>query len=318
MRALQSCRRPTKLDPADTSKTIDDNIITVIDLKASPIAAIAKVEVGLARPGIVQPGWQAGLVANRAGGTVWVLTVAGKTLTPAGTVDLGNPKSGPSHVAFLRDGKRALVTRDGDHRVSVLSIDGSKVEDTKQFMVGGFRPYSMEISSKGDVAVFGNQGGGQGDLDVINVVDLKQNPPRIVDTISVGQTPEGVSMSLDGEFVAITVMNGSQRPKDHQAYNDNGLVKMYRIDGTKLRLRHGGQGRRLGPGRSVEQRRQDHAVQAMLDQGAAGAELRRQGSAGDGRRQGSGRPGRHPHSRALKASRAHRSKDAVGLVLRTG
>jgi DNA-binding beta-propeller fold protein YncE len=224
-----------KLDPADTSKIIDDNIITVIDLKASPIAAIAKVEVGLGPSGVsFSPDGKLVLVANRAGGTVSVLTVTGKTLTPAGTVDLGNPKSGPSHVAFLRDGKRALVTRDGDHKVSVLSIDGSKVEDTKQFMVGGFRPYSMEISSKGDVAVFGNQGGGQGDLDVINVVDLKQNPPRIVDTISVGQTPEGVSMSPNGEFVAITVMNGSQRPKDHQAYNDHGLVKMYRIDGTKL------------------------------------------------------------------------------------
>lgn len=101
-------------------------------------------------------------------------------------------------------------------------------------MVGGFRPYSMEISTKGDVAVFGNQGGGQGDLDVINVVDLKQNPPRIVDTISVGQTPEGVSMSPDGAFVAITVMNGSQRPKAHQAYRDHGLIKMFRVNGTKL------------------------------------------------------------------------------------
>jgi DNA-binding beta-propeller fold protein YncE len=165
---------------------------------------------------------------------VSVLTVSGKTLTLAGTVDLGNPKSGPSHVAFLSDGKRALVTRDGDHRVSLLSIDGSKVEDTKKFMVGGFRPYSLAISSKGDVAVFGNQGGGQGDSDVINVVDLKQDPPRIVDTISVGQTPEGVGMSLDGSYVAVTVMNGSQRPKTHQAYNDHGLVKIYRMTGTKL------------------------------------------------------------------------------------
>ena len=225
----------TKFDPSDPAKTTDDNKLAVIDLKASPIAVIATVEVGAGPSGVsFSPDGKLVLVANRAGGTVSVLTVAGKTLTPAGTIYLGNPKSGPSHVAFLRDGKRALVTRDGDHRVSVLSIDGSKVEDTKQFMVGGFRPYSLEISPKGDVAVFGNQGGGQGDADVINVVDLKQTPPRIVDTISVGQTPEGVSMSPDGAFVIITVMNGSQRAKAHQAYNDHGLVKMFRIDGTKL------------------------------------------------------------------------------------
>lgn len=122
----------TKLDPADTSKVIDDNIVSVIDLKASPIAVIAKVEVGPGPSGVsFSPDGKLVLVANRAGGTVSVLTVAGKTLTPAGTIDLGNPKSGPSHVAFLRDGKRALVTRDGDHKVSVLSIDGNKVEDTK-------------------------------------------------------------------------------------------------------------------------------------------------------------------------------------------
>ena len=34
----------------------------------------------------------------------------------------------------------ALVTRDGDHRISVLSVDGSKVTDTKRVMTGGFRP----------------------------------------------------------------------------------------------------------------------------------------------------------------------------------
>jgi WD40 repeat protein len=225
----------TKKDPADPKKTTDDNKLAVIDLKASPPAVIQTVDVGLGPSGVsFSPDGKLVLVANRAGGTVSVLTVSGKTLTPAGTIDFGNPKSGPSHVAFLPDGKRALVTRDGDHRVSLLSIDGSKVEDTKKFMVGGFRPYSLAISPKGDVAVFGNQGGGQGDDDVINVVDLKKDPPRIVDTISVGQTPEGVGMSLDGAYVAVTVMNGSQRPKGHQAYNDHGLIKIYRMNGPKL------------------------------------------------------------------------------------
>jgi DNA-binding beta-propeller fold protein YncE len=224
-----------KVDPADAKKTVPDNKLTVIDLKAAPPAVIATLEVGAGPSGIsFSPDGKLVLVANRSEGTVSVLTVSGKALSPAGKIDFGNPKSGPSHVAFLPDGRRALVTRDGDHRVSVLSVDGSKVEDTKRYMVGGIRPYSLEISSKGDVAVFGNQGGGQGDLDVINVVDLKSNPPRIVDTISVGQTPEGIAMSRDGQYVAVTIMNGSQRPKSHPAYNDFGLVKIFRIDGSKL------------------------------------------------------------------------------------
>jgi DNA-binding beta-propeller fold protein YncE len=225
----------TKIDPADPKKTTHDNKVALIDLKASPPAVVATVEVGTGPSGVsISPDGTLVLVANRGEGTVSVLSVSGKTLTPVSKIQLGEKNSGPSHVAFTPDGKRALVTRDGDHRVSVLSVDGTKVEDTKRFMVGGFRPYSLSISSKGDVAVFGNQGGGQGDLDVINVVDLKANPPRVVDTISVGQTPEGVAMSPDGSHVAVTVMNGSQRAKNHPAFNDHGLVKVFKVEGTKL------------------------------------------------------------------------------------
>jgi DNA-binding beta-propeller fold protein YncE len=224
-----------KKDPADPKKTAPDNKLAVIDLKASPPAVVQTLEVGTGAAGVsFSPDGKLVLVANRAAGTVSILTVSGKTLTPAGTIDFGNPKAGTSHVAFAPDGKHALVTRDGDHRISLLSVDGSKVEDTKKYMVGGIRPYSISISPKGDVAVLTNQGGGQGDIDTITVIDLKQNPPRLVDTIPVGQSPEGATMSPDGSHVAITIQNGSQRPKSHQAYNDHGLLKVFRIDGTKL------------------------------------------------------------------------------------
>jgi DNA-binding beta-propeller fold protein YncE len=225
-----------KVDPADSKKAIPDNKLSVIDLKAKPPAVIATLEAGLGAAGVsINNAGTLALVANRSEGTVSVFTVAGNKLTPAGKIQLGDSKSGPSHVAFTPDGKSALVTRDGDNRVSILTIDGNKVEDSKAFMVGGVRPYSLEIGPKGDVAVFSNQGGGQGDIDVINVIDLKAKPPRIVDTISVGQTPEGVGMSSDGKYVAVTVMNGSNRPKDHPAFNDFGLLQIYSVNGTTLR-----------------------------------------------------------------------------------
>ena len=225
-----------KVDPADPKKAIPDNKLSVIDLKTKPPAVIATLEAGLGAAGVsINNAGTLALVANRSEGTVSVFTMAGNKLTPAGKIQLGDPKSGPSHVAFTPDGKSALVTRDGDHKVSILSVDGNKVEDSKKFMVGGVRPYSLEISAKGDVAVFTNQGGGQGDIDVISVVDLKTKPPRIVDTISVGQTPEGVAMSGDGAYVAVTVMNGSNRAKDHPAYNDYGLLIIFSIKGTTLK-----------------------------------------------------------------------------------
>ncbi len=228
---------PVKIHPADPKKTAPDNKLTVIDLKASPPAVIATLEAGMGASGVsINRAGTLALVANRAEGTVSIFTISGKTLTAAGKIQLGDAKSGPSHAAFTPDGKMVLVTRDGDHRISVLSVDGSKIVDTKNYMVGGIRPYAIDISSKGDVAVFVNQGGGQGDIDAINVIDLKMNPPRIVDTISVGQIPEGVAISPDGSYAAVTIQNGSQRRKSHQAFNDFGLVKVFRINGTKLTL----------------------------------------------------------------------------------
>ncbi len=224
-----------KVDPADPKKAVPDNKLSVIDLKAKPPAVIATLEAGLGAAGVsINNAGTLALVANRSEGTVSVFTIAGNALTPAGKIQLGDAKSGPSHVAFTPDGKSALVTRDGDHKVSILSVDGNKVEDSKMFMVGGIRPYSLEISARGDIAVFSDQGGGQGDIDVINVIDLKSKPPRVVDTISVGQTPEGVAMSGDGNYVAVTVMNGSNRPKNHPAYNDYGLLQIYSVKGTNL------------------------------------------------------------------------------------
>ena len=84
----------------------------------------------------------------------------------------------------------------------------------------------------GQASIAGNQSSTR--TGVINVIDLKSKPPRIVDTVSVGQTPEGVAMSGDGAYVAVTVMNGTNRPKDHPAFNDQGLLQIYSIKGTKL------------------------------------------------------------------------------------
>jgi DNA-binding beta-propeller fold protein YncE len=224
-----------KVDPADRKKAVPDNKLSVIDLKAKPPAVIATLEAGLGAAGVsINRTGTLALVANRSEGTVSVFTIAGNKLTSAGKIQLGDAKSGPSHVAFTPNGKMALVTRDGDHKVSILTVDGSKVEDSKKFMVGGIRPYSLEISPKGDVAVFSDQGGGQGDIDVINVIDLTANPPRVANTVSVGQTPEGVSISHDGKHVAVTVMNGSNRSKKHPAFNDFGLMQIYAINGTNL------------------------------------------------------------------------------------
>src|SRR6266540_127974 len=225
----------TKIDPADPKKLVPDNKISVIDLKASPPALAGTAEAGAGAAGIaINRAGNLVLVANRSEGTVSVFTLSGKTLTTVGKIELGDAKSGPSAVAFSPDGKTALVTRDGDHKISVLSVDGSKVEYTKRDVNAGLRPYPLDISSRGDVAVISNIGIGSGDADTASLIDLQAKPPRVVDTVTVGQTPEGLKLSPDGRYAAVTVMNGSNKPKNSPFFNDNGLVVVLAVDGKKL------------------------------------------------------------------------------------
>jgi len=225
----------TKIDPNDPTKTTSDNVLTVVDLKATPPAVIATLEAGAGASGIsINKQGTLALVANRNDGTVSIFTISGKTVTPAGKVDTGNPKSGPNHAAISPDGKFALLTRFGDHMTSVLSIDGSNVELTKRNIFAGLAPDAIEITPDGAWAVMASIGMGQGDADTISLIDLKLNPPRVVDTASVGQSPEHLTISRDGKWIAVSVQNGSNRSRASGFFNPDGLVQIYTIRQRKL------------------------------------------------------------------------------------
>ncbi|HEY4370623.1 MAG TPA: YncE family protein [Burkholderiales bacterium] len=225
-----------KIDPANPNRTIPNNQMSVIDLKASPPAVIATVETGLGPAGvsITRKGNMA-LVANREEGTISVFAIEGKTLTPLGKIELGNPKAGPSGIAISPDGQMALVTRDGDHRISVLAIRQGSVDYIKRDMFGGLRPYGIHFAANSEFALFSNLGMAQGDADTLSLIDTKRVPPRIVDTVSVGQTPEGTALSPDGKYAAVTVTNGSNKPVNSPFYNALGVIKLYKVvDQKKL------------------------------------------------------------------------------------
>jgi DNA-binding beta-propeller fold protein YncE len=224
-----------KIDPNDPTKQIPDNRLFVLDLKASPPTVIAQLETGKSPAGLsINRQGTLALVANRAEGTVSVFGIKGKELSSHGMVKIGDEKAGVSHVTFSPDGKTALVTRDGDNTISVLSIDGTKVEYTKRDLTAGLRPYGAAISATGTIAVVANIGRGTGDADTISVVDMTAKPVRVVDTITVGQTPEGIMLSPDGKLCAVVTMNGSNKAKDSPFFNDNGKLVLFSVAGVKL------------------------------------------------------------------------------------
>ena len=226
----------TRIDPDNASRTVNDDTLTVIDLRASPAAVAASMTAGAMASGAsFTPDGRLLLVANRGEGTVSVFTVDGGRLTSAGKVDLGAPGSGPSHVAVTPNGRMALVTRNNDHLVSVLAIDGTNVRYSGQDVVAGLKPYGIDITPDGSLAVVGNTGSGStGSVDTIALIDLTLDSPRTVDYASVGVVPEAVGISPDGRFVAVTVMNGTNAVPGSEIYNSFGRLRIYAITNRTL------------------------------------------------------------------------------------
>ena len=101
-------------------------------------------------------------------------------------------------------------------------------------LTAGVRPYGLDITAKGDIAIVANIGTGSGDADTLSVIDLKAKPPRVVETVTVGQTPEGIKISPDGKFVAVSVMNGTNKASDNAVFNEKGKVVVFRLKGMDL------------------------------------------------------------------------------------
>lgn len=240
----------TKLDPADPTKTAPDNRVTVIDLTTTPASILTTLQAGNGASGVsINAAGTLALVANRFDGTVSVFTIRGKTVTPAGTADLGAPTSLPSHVVFARGDRMALVTRNFDSLISILSIDGTRVEYTKRDLAAGFKPYGIEVTPDGSLALVANIGAGPtGGADTVAVIDLAADPPRAIDQVAVGMTPEGLTISPDGRFVAVTVMNGSNVGKASPFLSDYGRLRIFAIRNrtivpvTEARIGHWCQG----------------------------------------------------------------------------
>jgi YVTN family beta-propeller protein len=96
-----------------------------------------------------------------------------------------------------------------------------------------------------------------GDADTISLIDLTAKSARVIATVIVGQTPEGITLSPDGKLCAVVVMNASNKPKDAPFFADQGKLVLLRLDNKTLtRLAKAPIGRwsqegRLYPGWSV-------------------------------------------------------------------
>ena len=129
--------------------------VTVIDLDGEHPHAIAHVTVGDAPEGLaMSPKGNLAAALNVDGsnmkqawfhhpnGSVTILRIQGKTVTPIETIEVGDF---PEPMAFSPDGRYLYVGNYADQDFSILKVDGTKVTNTgKRFKSGG-HPASMRM-----------------------------------------------------------------------------------------------------------------------------------------------------------------------------
>jgi DNA-binding beta-propeller fold protein YncE len=221
-----------------TYAPVSDDRVFVVDLKANPPAVIETLHVGKRPSGMaINAAGTMALVTNRDDGTISVLSINGKEVKVTDKVTVGAPADSVSAVAITPDGKRALFTKPAANKIGVLAIDNGKITYDKHDLPVGIFPYNVAITPNGKLALTadnGNGGSSDGNVDTASVIDLEANPVRVVDHLTVGDSPEGLAISPKGNLAVTVEARGSNQPKTSWFYHPGGAVSVLRIDGNKV------------------------------------------------------------------------------------
>jgi DNA-binding beta-propeller fold protein YncE len=220
-------------------QTVPDDRLFVVDLKATPPVIIATLNLGKQPSGLaINAAGTMGLVANRNDGTVSVLSINGKEVKVTDTVTVGAASDGVSAVAITPDGKSAFAVKTLVDKVAVLEIDNGKVAyDKKNDLPANNSPYNVAVTHNGQLALIANTGGGggsDGHVDTVSVVDLTAKPFRVIDHVTVGDSPEGLVISPKGNLAVTIEARGSNKSKDTWFYHPAGAITLLRIDGKHV------------------------------------------------------------------------------------
>ena len=93
------------------------------------------------------------------------------------------------------------------------------------------------ISPDGKIALIannGNHGSSDGHADTVGVIDLTQDPIRVINHVAVGDLPEGLAISPKGTIAVSVEARGSNQPKTAGIYHKGGAVSVLKIEGKTV------------------------------------------------------------------------------------
>ncbi|HVZ08044.1 beta-propeller fold lactonase family protein [Rhodopila sp.] len=189
-------------------KMTPDNKVYVIDLTANPPKLVDTVAVGQQPSGLaIAHKGDLALVANRAGKSVSVLSIANGKVTALGDVPLEQEASA---VVITPDGKRAFVALNLANKVGVLNIDGQKVTYDKTLDIpAAFNPYNLDITPDGRHVIASGTGAGKNNADALTVIEATGPHPHVTGITAPGAGPEGFTIAPNGKLLAAALILGS-------------------------------------------------------------------------------------------------------------
>src|SRR5947207_11301908 len=101
-----------KVDPQDATNWVPESFVHVLDLTADPPKVVGKAKAGRQPSGLsITPNGRLALVANRADGTISILSIRENELTATGTAKVWERVKSVSYLAIRPDCSLALASR---------------------------------------------------------------------------------------------------------------------------------------------------------------------------------------------------------------
>lgn len=225
-----------RIDPADASKLAAESVLSVVDLAASPMRVVQTLRLDASPASItLHPDGRMALVPHASDDSISVLSFADGRATVVDRVPMA-PGSMPQAAAFAPDGRHALVSFSGADSLALYAVRDGRLEHTAvRGMVAGVYPTPLAYCGDSGLAVVGNYGRVSGDVDTVSLVDTGAPVPRVIDTIGVGPSPEGLACSADGRHVAVALQNMSTVSAGTPFHQAHSRLALLRIEGGRLR-----------------------------------------------------------------------------------
>lgn len=169
---------------------------SLIDLVTGEVAATVPTGAG-PHEAAVSPDGRLAVATNygtgpEPGSTLTVIDIPGARVVR--TIDLGEYRR-PHGIVFLADGRRLVVTAEGNQ--AVLTVDVTDGNVTGAVKTGQEVSHMVAVTPDGGRAFVANIGSGS-----ISVVDLKKG--ELVRNIATGDGAEGIDITPDGRQVWVT------------------------------------------------------------------------------------------------------------------